>query len=267
MLPTLPARTLHARPPVARFAQAFSLLVWLFCVGMLGFAVAFIGPNLWTDWQVRDTAAQVRGGSLLKGSCRSKLFIHICDATLTAPSPSGGARLRREVSFAFASLDLGSFEAMVVADPRQPGLLTTDLALDHFWDRVATLVVGVGLLGTAFLFGLVQHLRARRGRALWRTSESVPVPLQLRSVSRSRSGVTWTVQEEGGTGAQWVLPHRSKPLTLPGEGRILGLRRQADGAVMPLDAGLRWVELSAAERAAALASAAMPGMNQGAAAA
>jgi len=48
-----------------------------------------------------------------------------------------------------------------------------------------------------------------------------------------------------------------------GEDWVLGLRRQVDGAVMPLDAGLRWLDLSDAERATVPTS----GTNHAAAAA
>lgn len=262
-LPALPARPLHARPPAARSAQAFALMAWLFCVGMLVFTVAFVGPDLLADWQVRDTAVEVTNGRLSKGRCHGKLFVYFCDATLTAPDPAGGPRIQRSVDFAFASLTLGNFEAMVVADPRRPELLTTDLALDHFWDRVVTLLVGVGILGALSIYGIIRHLHTRRDTALWRTSPSMPVPLRLQDATRSRSGVAWTVQDQDGNAAHWTLPHRSQPFTLDGEGWVFGLRRQVDGAIMPLDAGLRWLDLSDAERATALAS----GTNPAAAAA
>lgn len=236
--------------------------MWLFCAGVLGFLAAYMGPYLWSDWQVRDTAQVVRGGHLVSGKCDSKLFFHLCDATLTAPRPSANLSdappLRRDVDFAFASLDFGQFEAMVVADPRHPELLTTDLALEHFWSRVLTLAVLGGAMGLLVVFGLVQTLRTWRDRALWRRSPALPVSLRLHTITRSRSGVEWKVSGPSGATAQWMLPHRSKPYMLNDGSAILGLQRQADGAVMPLDARLRWVVLSGPERAAAIPPVAKP---------
>jgi len=256
-IPALPPRPLRARPPVARFAQVFSVLLWLFGIGMVGFAATSMGPDLWADWQVRDNAQAVRGGNLIKGRCSSKLILHWCDTTLSAPNPNGGPRLRRETSFAFGSFSLGNFEAMVVADPRRPELLTTDLALDHFWDRVLTFLLLIGGLGALFIFALVKQFQGRREMALWRTSPCTPAPLRLQSVAKARGSATWTVAGSNGAVAQWTVPGRSKPFQL-GDGTILGLRRMEDGAVMPLDAGLRWVALSDAERTAALASVSNP---------
>ena len=256
--PALPVRPLHARPPAARLAGFFALLSWLFCAAMLGLLVTNMGPYLWSDWQVRDAAQVVRGGHLDSGKCSSKLFLHFCDATLTAPGQGSVPPRRRDVDFAFASFDLGQFEAMVVADPRKPELLTTDLALEHFWSRVITLALFVAALAGLVVFGILRSVRTWRDRALWRRSPALPVPLRLTKITRSRSSVAWTVVGPAGAASQWTLPRGSKPYMLDGGNSILGLQRQVDGAVMPLDARLRWVALSKPERAAAIPPVAKP---------
>ena len=256
--PALPSRPLRARPPAARLAQFFGLLSWLFCAGALGFLVAYMGPYLWSDWQVRDAAQIVRGGHLDSGKCSSKLFLHFCDATLTGPGQAGAPPRHRDVDFAFASFDLGHFEAMVVADPRHPDLLTTDLALEHFWSRAITLALFVGCLASLVVVGLLRTFRTWRDRALWRRSPALPVPLRLTTITRSRSSVAWTIVGPTGAASQWTLPRGSKPYMLDGGNTILGLQRQVDGAVMPLDARLRWVALSRPERAAAIPPVAKP---------
>ena len=256
--PALPARPLYAHPPAARVSGFFGVLGWLFGLVALGAMVWAAGPDLYTDWQVRDTAAQVRGGHLASGTCHSQLVFHICDATLTAPNRPGQPQFERSVNFAFASFNFGDFEAMVVADPRRPELLTTDLALDHFWDRVMTLLVLVGLVLLLLGWGIVQYVRRRRDMRLWRTSPAVPTVLRLHTITRHRTGRTWSVLGEGGAKANWTVSHRAAAFTLGAPARILGLRRVVDGAIMPLDAKLRWVDLSDAERAAALTSAVNP---------
>ncbi len=94
-------------------------------------------------------------------------------------------------------------------------------------------------------------MRTRRDRALWRATPSVFVPLHLTKIVRSRTSAAWTVQAEDGKAAQWTVPPRSRPFALGSDGMVFGLRRQVDGAVMPLDAALRRVDLTAAERAVA----------------
>ena len=98
---------------------------------------------------------------------------------------------------------------------------------------------------------LVGLVRTRRDRALWRATPSVFVPLHLTKIVRSRTSAAWTVQAEDGKAAQWTVPPRSRPFALGSDGMVFGLRRQVDGAVMPLDAALRRVDLTAAERAVA----------------
>jgi len=250
-LSALPDRPLHARPPTTVFSGILGFLSWLFCAGCLVFMTLGLGPDLVADWRVRDAALPVRSGHLARGKCSTKLFVHICEATLTAPGPAGAQPLRRNVDFAFGSFTLGDFSAMVVADPAQPALLTTDLALDHFWDRVVTLALAIALFAGIVAMGLVGLVRTRRDRALWRATPSVFVPLHLTKIVRSRTSAAWTVQAKDGKAAQWTVPPRSRPFALGSDGMVLGLRRQVDGAVMPLDAALRWVDLTAAERAVA----------------
>ena len=80
----------------------------------------------------------------------------------------------------------------------------------------------------------------------------VAVPLKLLGTKKTRSGHVWTVQAESGKTVHRTLPRRAPPFVLgPAADRVPGLMVQG-GGIMPLDAGLRWVELSGAERAAVL---------------
>lgn len=81
----------------------------------------------------------------------------------------------------------------------------------------------------------------------------VAVPLKLLGTKKTRSGHVWTVQAESGKTVHRTLPRRARPFVLgPAADRVPGLMVQGGGGIMPLDAGLRWVELSGAERAAVL---------------
>lgn len=255
----LPARPLHARPPGGGLAST----IWSFAgfamfVGFLAFLAAWVGPEIVTDWQVRDTAVPFKGARLEKGSCSSKLFVHICDADLSAPGPNG--RITRSTHFIFASFHLGDFEARVVGDPAHREWLTTDLALESFWDRVITFVVATALLTFFVVAFLWQRIKAWQSQAAWRQADVRAIPLQLVRQQKVQNGMAWTVQTGRGGVTQWVVPRRAKPFVLDANGRILGLARQDTGAVMPLDARLRWVDLTAPERDAALAAQIDPSM-------
>ena len=249
----LPARPLRARPPIKGPWDIRTLLAILLFGGWLVFSVGWVAPDIYTDWLVRDTAVPIRGGDLSDGSCSSKLFLHTCDATLSAPAGMG--RITREVHYVFASFTMGDFTATVVGDPRRPEWLTTDLGLDYFWDRVVSLLLDFVLV-SALIWGAAKALRdAHRTRAAWRRAEMMPVPLRLVKTQKVTGGQAWTVQAEGGKTARWTVPRRAKPFVLgPASDRVLGLAIRGGGGIMPLDAGLRWVELSKEERSAALVS-------------
>ena len=142
--------------------KLLSLLGMLMCGAMLIALSIYTVPNLVSDWQVRDTAMPYADGRVTEGSCHSKLFVNVCTATLAVQSKSG--RFVRDVNYIFADIHTGSYSVAVMADPAQPEMLTTDLALDKLWSRTLTLLVGAGFLLTAVLssiIGLIRRLRRR----------------------------------------------------------------------------------------------------------
>ena len=244
----LPPRPLQARPPGQGAGLIWAVLGFLlFAGGLVGLAL-WVGPEIATDWQVRNSALPVKGGHLEHGSCSSKLFLHICDTTLTAP---GG--IRREMHYVFASFNISGFTAGVVADPAHKEWLTTDLGLDNFWDRVVTFVVAVLFLCAALFGFLLQQIKSWRHRRWWRQARVSPVALQLVGQQKVSGGRAWTVRTPDGATARWVVPRRAKPFVLGPPDRVLGLVA-GTGAAMPLDAKLHWVDLTRRERQAALAA-------------
>ncbi len=257
VMTALPARPLHARLPGRVAGQVWALLGFLVMLAMLVFAVAWVAPVLVTDWQVRETAVPIAGGHISDGSCSNRLFLDWCDATLTAPvqtAKDAATTITREVHYIFGSFNLGDFTARVLADPKRPEWLTTDLGLDYFWDRALTLLLTLAFLGLVLWGGVVAMLRSRRVRASWRQAELGPVALTLVGVKKTRNGAIWTVRGQSGRLANWTLPRRAKPFVLGPADRVLGLATRGEGAIVPLDAGLRWVDLTAEERRAALAA-------------
>ena len=253
VLSALPARPLHARPPWRLLSGFRSLLVMQLLVGLLLSSLSATVPALVTDWQVRDTAVPIAGAYLSDGRCHSDTLIVDCDVTLLA-STRQGAVFTRPVHYIFASFSSGDYSAQVVGDPLRPDWLTTDLALEHFWNRALSLLVECSILAGLVVRGIARSVRFWRNRVLWRRTPVVPVPLQLVKVQHRLLSSRWTVRDREGRATQWALPRWVKPFVLGPADQVLGLAVQNGAGVMPLDARLRWVDLTRAERRAALAA-------------
>ena len=247
----LPTRPLHARPPSSMLGALWGLLGLLLFVAMLAYMLFWVAPDLVTDWQVRQNAALVHDADVSDGKCDGRLFIEMCDVTLRAPVGSG--TVVRRVHYVFGSFDSGDFTVNVVADPAHPEWLTTDQALDTFWNRVLSFAAASVAIAFLVIGGVAGTLRARRNRRAWMVAPAVAVPLQLTSVRRVRRGSVWTVKSDAGLTQRWTMPRRASPFVLGPADRILGLATRGGAAIMPLDAKLRWVDLSPAERAPVLA--------------
>lgn len=251
----LPTRPLHARLPSSKLnvlLNAFwSLVGLLVFLAMLGYMLFRVAPDIATDWQIRQNAALVRNADVSDGKCDGRLFLGVCDVTLSAPVGTG--TVVRRVHYVFGSFELGDFTVSVVADPAHPEWLTTDQALDTFWNRVLSFAAASALMLVVVVASIRGTLRTRRNRRAWTSAPAVPVPLQLMSLQRVRGGSIWTVQSETGLTQRWTVPGRAAPFVLGPANRILGLATRGGAAIMPLDAGLRWADLSSAERSTALA--------------
>ena len=251
MFPALPNRPLFPRPPGwGRVNVALEMFGLLVAVALVGASLVWVLPDIVLDWRVRDAAVPIQGGRSEDRHCSAQLFIVSCGATLHAPAPGGA--VSRGVFFLFAGDPDAKYTLRVVGDPARPALITTDLALDSFWDRVLTLAGTWAVFGFLCTVGGRQVLANRRRYAAWRRLPTVPVPLEL-TAEPLGNGARWTVRGETGAVAQWVVPRKAKPFLLR-PGIILGLSGRDGAALFPLDASLRWVELSEAERRGALAS-------------
>jgi len=118
-------------------------------IGMLALAAVLAlvaweaGPGLLRDWNLRNDYAPVMAN--VGGDCRAyAAVVTYCDVTLTTP---GGVAQDTLFFVDFAS---GDYNVEVVASPSDPSQISTSLAIEKFWNRVATL----GGLAAVFLFAL-----------------------------------------------------------------------------------------------------------------
>ena len=242
----LPARALHGRPPDGTGAVTGGVLLALIFGPMLGFLLAYVPPFLVTDWQVRGTALTLQDGTVPTSDCSTSDVLAMCDMTVAAPV--GAGEVTRHVYYMFLSGQDDPVTVHVVADPAHPDRLTTDLGLDVFWNRVASLCAATLLLCGFIAVGAWGAWRSYRRRQAWRKADSIPVSLRLVTRQRVRGGQIWTVRSEDGQIARYTVSRRAEPFTLGSASEILGLQRMDGTAIMPLDATLRWVDLTPAER-------------------
>lgn len=249
VLAAFPRRPLRVRVPGT---GVLNNLILLFAAALLLFGVillvGWLGPELARDWRIRGTARPAPHGHLVYSSCSEKLFVALCDLTLSADLPGGGS-IERTVYYLFATTPLEELVVRVMADPAEPTQLTTDLGLDRVVNRTL-MIVGAGVL---VLLGVVAAIRAsvargRRRAALQSMQGQVLTPeaLVLERWSRSRTSGTWSVRADG-LRQVWRLPAKARPLFL-GPGRVLGVVGPQRELPVPLDAELRWVDLTNAER-------------------
>jgi hypothetical protein len=102
------------------------------------------GPGLLRDWNLRNDYAPVMAN--VGGDCRAYVaVVTYCDVTLTTP---GGTV---EDTLFFVDFNTSDYNVEVVAAPNDPSQISTSLAIEKFWNRVATL----GALAAVFLFTLI----------------------------------------------------------------------------------------------------------------
>ena len=126
-------------------------------------SAVYTAPVLISDWQIRDTAQPAAAARMSDGKCSTKIFIHICDVTLSLRTSQG--TVTRRVNYVFSGVHVGDYSAGVVADPAHFDLVTTTLGLDRLWNRTITLLVIAGALVACILGALISVVRSRRGEA------------------------------------------------------------------------------------------------------
>lgn len=231
-----------------------ALLAVLLFGGFLALLAVEIGPEIRDDFAIRETARPAPAARVVTGNCRSRMFLlQSCELTISwRGKDSGGTR---KLSYMFVEPHMGSWDAVPMMDPQRPGLVTTNLGLDRLWNRVAT-AVGMAIFSVLVIVGLIvaaRRTQSSRGQVKALSGKPLePVAVRFRGWGR---GPTWTVQDERGATAEWPVRKSDKPFMLDASrGLVLALRDPAGGPAFPLDEKLRFVSLSADERARILAA-------------
>lgn len=252
--PVLPARPLTVSPPGHGL---WPIVGWL-AVSLLllaGFVliVATPIPDLRADWAIRGTAKAIPQARIEEGKCKTHLVLVECEATLVLRQ-GRGPEIRQKTNQYFVDIHFGAYTAIVMGDPARPTYLTTNLALDKFWNRVITLAVSIPFFGAIAWFSLLAVVKQFRARAaLLRALNGQTLrPVGLLLVGQNQK--VWRVANDApGAPAweDWKVPRRAEPIVLdPAEQTVLGVTAGDGSVAMPLDAKLTWIGLTDPEREA-----------------
>jgi hypothetical protein len=217
--------------------------------GFIALLAVEVAPAIRNDFAVRDQARPAPAARISEGRCRSRLFLfQSCDLTIAWRDKDGAHT--RKLSYMFVEPHMGSWSAVVMADPARPGLVTTDIGLERLWNRVGTVAGGLvfallligGLLLAAWKGqGKGRQVKALAGRTL------VAAPVAFRGWGE---GPSWRVEDDRGQVFEWPVRKSDKPFVIDeARGLVLALRDPAGGPAFPLDEKLRFVVLTPEERA------------------
>jgi hypothetical protein len=253
-----PARHIALRAPgIGLFSQLGGLLGALFwALLMVGGAYLGVVPparDLIDDFGIRAAAQPVAGGHI-EGKCRVRVVLASCEIELFASSP-GVREVSRKVDYVFLDTPhIEKYRAVVVADPAQPQLLTTDLGLDKIWNRLITLLVLSPILLLLGIGGVAMIILApgdmRRKRRLVRALSGNELRLGILRLEAWKRG-TWTVvpYPPGAPGerTEWSAPGFPALLD-PAQGLVLAVTAGDGSVAMPLDSELSFLVLTPEER-------------------
>jgi hypothetical protein len=110
----------------------FAMVVFIVLAGFFGW---WVGPGLWTDYALRNqTLEAAQGGQITEARCKTKAFVMtFCD--IAYKDPAG------EHDFAYLILGMNSDERVsVLRSKTEPGLLTTNIGMSYFIDRLISFV-------------------------------------------------------------------------------------------------------------------------------
>jgi hypothetical protein len=257
-IPNRPLKVTLPKPP----SRIGAFLLFLGALVLTGGIIWLAGPGLVRDYAIIGDAEPATQARFVSGRCKGKLVIHFCDITYDRRTPQGV--VREEAHIGFFDLHVGSWSVRLMQKRGDPGLVTSDIALDHYWNRVITAGLFILLFGGGGLVSLGQALRpARDPNASFRALSGRllgPVVVDLHGAEDADKRTRlWHYAPRGrgpslGTGFTLALPAGAYPFVLDPEGRTALAVTDASGAeVLLLDGALSVIDLKDAERQALFA--------------
>jgi hypothetical protein len=258
MIPPLPVRPLKVTlpKPQSRLSAFFLGLGAMVLAGGIGWLAV---PGLVADWPLVGNAEPATQARFVSGRCRGKLVLHFCDITYDRRGPAG--TVREESHIGFFEFHVGSRSVRLMQQKGDPSRVSSDIALDMYWNRLATAGLFIALFGGGGLVLLGQALRgkpdpnARFRRLDGRLLQPVPVDL-LGTEAQDKTTWTWRFQPRGkgpplAPTFMQALPVGTFPFLMDVEGRTaLAVTDAAGKDIMLLDMPLSVLDLTPAERAA-----------------
>jgi hypothetical protein len=248
-----PARPLRLRVPAQGEPWSQFVLFLVAVAAVVGF-LYMNGPDLLRDARMLEGTVAAKQARLVEGRCRSKLFLHWCDARIE--HRAGLQTITTNQTFMFADIHFGGYRTSIRQSRADATVVTTELALDSFWNRVVTLGVFVVLFGGAGLVtfrSFLRELAANRRFAHLDGQALRPLVVQVFGAEDlGRRGKRWHYGPLGATKPAAVLrlPAKLQPFFLDERsGRALAA---SDGRGEPLllDDGLSLLRLERAEHEA-----------------
>ncbi len=128
----------------------------LFMAGLVGFFCWWLGPGLISDYGLRnETLVPVTDMQITEAKCRSKLFvISFCD--IEAEGPRQGEK--NELSYLILG-SMGGENVGLLRSLEHPDVVTSNIGIDYFWNRVASFIVFGGLLAALVIGGIIGMAR------------------------------------------------------------------------------------------------------------
>lgn len=258
MHPPLPDRPLKVTlpKPQSRLSAFLLFLGAMVLAGGIGWLAV---PGLVADWPLVGNAEPATQARFVSGRCKGKLVLHFCDITYDRRGPAGV--VREESHIGFFEFHVGSRSVRLMQQKGDPTRVSSDIALDMYWNRVATAALFIVLFGGGGFVLLGQALRGRADpNARFRSLSGrllQPVPVDLHGVEeQNKTTWTWRYTPRRNSPAAaasfvQVLPVGTFPFLLDGEARTaLAVTDAAGKEVMLLDMPLSVVDLTGAERGA-----------------
>lgn len=251
----LPFPNRAVQMPKAPFAlpAAFAFTVLIMSVLFVGLAI-WQGPGLWRDIQISRNPQVLGNGRVLDGECSTRRGLTDCEARLVYDY--NGQSYDKWVTLAFLDFSSSDYEVDVVISRDDPELATLSLGLDMLWNRLAVFAGFLLLFGGGAIAMLVTALHGRAAnRAASAPGRLAAMPVNIAGINGryvsyadpAKPRRMLRTRLEAGQAPLWAVDEA---------GKTMGVAVKAEHVALPilLDAGLERLDLSAAEREAALAA-------------